>query len=69
MKSSRGREIASDFFAFVFVIMSITVTTSFIYGGRGEIRTRETLAGLVVFKTTGFNRSPTLPNHAAYKRK
>ena len=31
-------------------------------GGGGGIRTHETLAGLTVFKTAGFNRSPTPPN-------
>jgi hypothetical protein len=30
------------------------------YGG-GGIRTPETLSGLTVFKTAGFNRSPTPP--------
>jgi hypothetical protein len=32
-----------------------------IYGGGGGIRTPETLSGLTVFKTAGFNRSPTPP--------
>ena len=31
------------------------------YGGGGGIRTPETLSGLTVFKTAGFNRSPTPP--------
>ena len=31
------------------------------YGGGGGIRTPETLTGLTVFKTAGFNRSPTPP--------
>jgi hypothetical protein len=31
------------------------------YGGRGEIRTHETLAGLPVFKTGALNHSATLP--------
>ena len=30
-------------------------------GGGGGIRTPETLTGLTVFKTAGFNRSPTPP--------
>jgi hypothetical protein len=30
-------------------------------GGRGEIRTHETLAGLPVFKTGALNHSATLP--------
>src|SRR5260370_8823989 len=30
-------------------------------GGGGGIRTPETLSGLTVFKTAGFNRSPTPP--------
>jgi hypothetical protein len=30
-------------------------------GGGGGIRTHETLSGLTVFKTAGFNRSPTPP--------
>ena len=30
-------------------------------GGRGGIRTLETLAGLAVFKTAAFNHSATLP--------
>jgi hypothetical protein len=30
-------------------------------GGGGRIRTHETLSGLTVFKTAGFNRSPTPP--------
>ncbi len=32
-------------------------------GGRGGIRTHETLAGLPVFKTGAFNRSTTRPDH------
>ena len=32
-----------------------------INGGGGGIRTHETLSGLTVFKTAGFNRSPTPP--------
>jgi hypothetical protein len=32
------------------------------YGGGGGIRTPETLSGLTVFKTAGFNRSPTPPS-------
>ena len=32
------------------------------YGGGGGIRTPETLTGLTVFKTAGFNRSPTPPH-------
>src|SRR5690349_168969 len=32
-----------------------------VYGGGGGIRTHETLSGLTVFKTAGFNRSPTPP--------
>jgi hypothetical protein len=32
-------------------------------GGRGEIRTHDTLAGMPVFKTGALNRSATLPNH------
>src|ERR1700676_4733449 len=32
-----------------------------LYGGGGGIRTPETLSGLTVFKTAGFNRSPTPP--------
>jgi hypothetical protein len=31
-------------------------------GGGGGIRTPETLSGLTVFKTAGFNRSPTPPS-------
>jgi len=31
-------------------------------GGGGGIRTHETLSGLTVFKTAGFNRSPTPPS-------
>jgi hypothetical protein len=31
------------------------------YGGGGGIRTPETLSSLTVFKTAGFNRSPTPP--------
>src|SRR5579871_2855857 len=31
------------------------------HGGGGGIRTPETLSGLTVFKTAGFNRSPTPP--------
>src|ERR1700731_1145760 len=31
------------------------------YGGRGEIRTHETLTGLPVFKTGALNHSATLP--------
>ena len=30
-------------------------------GGRGEIRTHDTLAGMPVFKTGALNRSATLP--------
>ena len=30
-------------------------------GGGGGIRTPETLSGLTVFKTAGFNHSPTPP--------
>ena len=33
-------------------------------GGGGGIRTHETLSGLTVFKTAGFNRSPTPPNRS-----
>jgi hypothetical protein len=33
-------------------------------GGRGEIRTHETLAGLPVFKTGALNHSATLPRSA-----
>ncbi len=32
-----------------------------LYGGGGGIRTPETLSSLTVFKTAGFNRSPTPP--------
>ena len=32
-----------------------------VYGGGGGIRTPETLSSLTVFKTAGFNRSPTPP--------
>jgi hypothetical protein len=32
-----------------------------LYGGGGGIRTPETLSGLTVFKTAGFNHSPTPP--------
>lgn len=35
-------------------------------GGWGEIRTRETLAGLPVFKTGAFNRSATHPRDISY---
>src|SRR5258708_37177126 len=35
--------------------------TSAISGGGGGIRTPETLSSLTVFKTAGFNRSPTPP--------
>jgi hypothetical protein len=31
------------------------------HGGGGGIRTPETLSSLTVFKTAGFNRSPTPP--------
>jgi hypothetical protein len=31
-------------------------------GGRGEIRTHDTLAGMPVFKTGALNRSATLPS-------
>ena len=30
-------------------------------GGRGEIRTRDAISGILVFKTSLFNRSSTLP--------
>ena len=36
-------------------------TVHFEAGGGGGIRTPETLTGLTVFKTAGFNRSPTPP--------
>jgi hypothetical protein len=32
-------------------------------GGRGEIRTHDTLAGMPVFKTGALNRSATLPSY------
>ena len=35
-------------------------------GGGGGIRTHETLSGLTVFKTAGFNRSPTPPFLTSY---
>ena len=35
-------------------------------GGGGGIRTHETLSGLTVFKTAGFNRSPTPPAFFAF---
>jgi hypothetical protein len=37
-------------------------------GGSGEIRTRERLAALPVFKTGAFNRSATLPERAILDR-
>jgi hypothetical protein len=36
--------------------------TPVVGGGGGGIRTPETLSGLTVFKTAGFNRSPTPPS-------
>jgi hypothetical protein len=35
---------------------------SFEAGGKGEIRTRERLSPLAVFKTAAFNRSATFPS-------
>gem|GEM_PF-5897751 len=40
---------------------SLNLCYSKINGGGGGIRTPETLSGLTVFKTAGFNRSPTPP--------
>src|SRR5271156_4722109 len=37
------------------------LSTRQLRGGGGGIRTHETLSGLTVFKTAGFNRSPTPP--------
>ena len=37
-------------------------------GGGGGIRTHETLSGLTVFKTAGFNRSPTPPKAVVRKK-
>src|SRR5713226_4559433 len=39
----------------------LTVVASLFTGGGGGIRTPETLSSLTVFKTAGFNRSPTPP--------
>ena len=39
------------------------------YGGRGGIRTHETLARLLVFKTSAFNRSATRPLTQRFTRK
>ncbi len=38
-----------------------------IFGGRGGIRTHETLAGLAVFKTTALNHYATLPRFMSVK--
>ena len=38
-------------------------------GGRGGIRTHETLARLLVFKTSAFNRSATRPLTQRFTRK
>ena len=37
-------------------------------GGGGGIRTHETLSGLTVFKTAGFNHSPTPPGSFEFNR-
>jgi hypothetical protein len=37
------------------------IIISIMYGGRGEIRTHETVSRLAVFKTAALNHSATLP--------
>ena len=38
-------------------------------GGRGEIRTHETLAGLTVFKTVAIDHSATLPERTVQEHR